>query len=134
MKASQMVTDGRPEQLRREVDESLRRLGTDRVELLYLHSPDQNDTNRRIGRAHSANCWTQARHSPSALRTARSSNSKPFTPFAPSPPCNCPTTCCSATSNSARFRGAAQNNIAVMVYWPLMKGLLAGKLPRDRLA
>jgi aryl-alcohol dehydrogenase-like predicted oxidoreductase len=25
-----------------------------------------------------------------------------------------------------------ENNIAVMVYWPLMKGLLAGKLPRDR--
>jgi aryl-alcohol dehydrogenase-like predicted oxidoreductase len=23
------------------------------------------------------------------------------------------------------------NNVAVMVYWPLMKGLLAGKLPRD---
>jgi aryl-alcohol dehydrogenase-like predicted oxidoreductase len=24
-----------------------------------------------------------------------------------------------------------ENNVAVMVYWPLMKGLLAGKLPRD---
>ena len=37
-----MVTDGRPEALRRECDESLRRLGTDRVELLYLHAPDEN--------------------------------------------------------------------------------------------
>src|SRR3954470_14413263 len=34
------VTDNRPEQLRSECDESLRRLGTDRVELLYLHAPD----------------------------------------------------------------------------------------------
>jgi aryl-alcohol dehydrogenase-like predicted oxidoreductase len=25
-----------------------------------------------------------------------------------------------------------ENGIAVTVYWPLMKGLLAGKLPRDR--
>ena len=24
-----------------------------------------------------------------------------------------------------------ENNVSVMVYWPLMKGLLAGKLPRD---
>lgn len=32
--------DGRPERLRREVEESLRRLGTDRVDLLYLHAPD----------------------------------------------------------------------------------------------
>ena len=36
----EMAPDGRPEQLRRECEESLRRLGTDRVELLYLHSPD----------------------------------------------------------------------------------------------
>ena len=37
-----MVTDGRPERLRLECDEVLRRLGTDRVELLYLHAPDEN--------------------------------------------------------------------------------------------
>src|SRR3954463_11074926 len=36
-----MVTDNRPERLRLECDESLRRLGTDRVELLYLHAPDE---------------------------------------------------------------------------------------------
>src|SRR3954465_10927491 len=35
-----MVTDNSPERLRRECEESLRRLGTDRVELLYLHAPD----------------------------------------------------------------------------------------------
>ena len=38
---SAMVNDGRPEVLRRECDESLRRLGTDHVELLYLHAPDE---------------------------------------------------------------------------------------------
>src|SRR3954466_2223873 len=35
------VTDGRPERIRTECDESLRRLGTDRIELLYLHAPDE---------------------------------------------------------------------------------------------
>jgi aryl-alcohol dehydrogenase-like predicted oxidoreductase len=34
------VVDGRAETLKREIDESLRRLNTDRVELLYLHAPD----------------------------------------------------------------------------------------------
>ncbi len=37
----EMVTDGRPERLRAECEESLQRLGTDRVELLYLHTPDE---------------------------------------------------------------------------------------------
>ena len=32
--------DGRPERIRAEVEESLRRLGTDRLDLLYLHAPD----------------------------------------------------------------------------------------------
>src|SRR5215475_675030 len=35
-----MQHDARPETLRRELDESLQRLNTDRVDLLYLHSPD----------------------------------------------------------------------------------------------
>ena len=34
--------DARPATLRRECEESLRRLETDRVELLYLHAPDPN--------------------------------------------------------------------------------------------
>src|SRR5262249_30294793 len=32
--------DARPETLKRQCDESLKRLGTDRVDLLYLHAPD----------------------------------------------------------------------------------------------
>ena len=40
--AGNMVYDARPATLRRECEESLRRLGTDRVELYYLHAPDPN--------------------------------------------------------------------------------------------
>jgi aryl-alcohol dehydrogenase-like predicted oxidoreductase len=36
------VLDGRPATLRRECEESLKRLDTDHVELLYLHAPDPN--------------------------------------------------------------------------------------------
>ena len=38
----QQAHDARPATLRRQCEESLRRLETDRVELLYLHAPDQN--------------------------------------------------------------------------------------------
>ncbi|MCR4413767.1 MAG: aldo/keto reductase, partial [Thermoguttaceae bacterium] len=36
----QQVKDGRPATLRRQCEESLRRLATDCVDLLYLHAPD----------------------------------------------------------------------------------------------
>lgn len=35
-------TDCRPETMRREVDESLKRLGTDHIDMLQLHEPDAN--------------------------------------------------------------------------------------------
>ena len=38
--AGRQTHDARPDTLRRECEESLRRLGTDRVELYYLHAPD----------------------------------------------------------------------------------------------
>lgn len=38
--AGERVVDGRPETLHRQCDESLQRLNTDHVELLYLHAPD----------------------------------------------------------------------------------------------
>ena len=36
------IHDASPAALRRECEESLRRLDTDRVELYYLHAPDKN--------------------------------------------------------------------------------------------
>ena len=36
------IKDGRPETIRRQCEESLRRLGTDWIDLYYLHAPDPN--------------------------------------------------------------------------------------------
>ena len=55
------VYDARPETLRRECEESLRRLRTDRVELYYLHAPDPRDAGGRIGRGDQAAAWTKGR-------------------------------------------------------------------------
>jgi aryl-alcohol dehydrogenase-like predicted oxidoreductase len=126
----EMVTDGRPQQLQAECEESLRRLGTDRVELLYLHAPDEN---------------VPVAESAGALRglleagKTRSVGVSNFTveqmeEFA----AVCPITAVQPPYNMLQ-RGIEQrtipwcreHNVAVMVYWPLMKGLLAGRLQRD---
>jgi len=46
---TQRVIDGRPKRLRAQCDESLQRLKTDYVDLLYLHCPDPNHAAGRIG-------------------------------------------------------------------------------------
>ena len=46
----QQTHDARPATLRRQCEESLRRLETDHVELLYLHAPDHERAGGRVGR------------------------------------------------------------------------------------
>jgi aryl-alcohol dehydrogenase-like predicted oxidoreductase len=126
----EFVTDGRPERLRAECEESLRRLGTDRVELLYLHTPDEN-----VPLAESAGALRELM----AAGKTRSVGVSNFTleqieEFA----AVCPIVAVQLPYNMLQ-RGIEQrtipwcreHNVAVMVYWPLMKGLLAGRLRRD---
>ncbi len=128
--AGERVIDGRPKTLRRECEESLRRLNTDWVELLYLHAPDPS---------------TPVSESAGALKELMDEGK----------------TRCVGVSNFdvgqlEEFHGACpisahqppynmlqrqieqdtlpwcrEHDVAVIIYWPLMKGLLAGRLPRD---
>ncbi|HVT28945.1 MAG TPA: aldo/keto reductase [Lacipirellulaceae bacterium] len=126
-----MVTDGRPERIRAECDESLRRLGTDRVELLYLHAPDE-----KVPIADSAAALRQLMEQGKTLSVGASNCTiEQMEAFAAS----CPITAVQLPYNMLQrdieqqaIPWCRERNIAVMVYWPLMKGLLAGKLPRDR--
>jgi len=127
---SEMVTDNRPDRLQAECDESLRRLGTDRVELLYLHAPDD-----RVPIAESAGAFRE-------LLDAGKTRSVGVSNFTveqmESFHVVCPISAVQMPYNMLQ-RGIEQqtipwcrgHNISVMIYWPLMKGLLAGKLPRD---
>jgi aryl-alcohol dehydrogenase-like predicted oxidoreductase len=127
---AEMVTDGRPERLKAECDESLRRLGTDRVELLYLHTPDEN-----VPLAESAGALSDLM----AIGKARSIGVSNFTvdqleEFSKV----CPITAVQPPYNILH-RGIEQRtipwcrerNVALMIYWPLMKGILAGKMNRE---
>lgn len=124
------VVDGRPETLRRELDESLRRLGTDRVELLYLHAPDP-----ATPLAESAEALRQLRQAGKARAIGVSNFTvEQLDEFH----AVCPITACQPPYNMLQ-RGIERDilpwcqarGIAVCVYWSLMKGLLAGRLDRD---
>ncbi len=127
---SEMVTDNRPERLRLECDESLRRLGTDHVELLYLHAPDD-----KVPLADSAGALRE-------LMEAGKTRSVGVSNFSieqlESCQAVCPITAVQMPDNMLQrdkeqrtIPWCRERNVAVMVYWPLMKGLLAGKLPRS---
>ncbi len=124
------VKDGRPATLRRECEESLRRLRTDRVELLYLHAPDprtpveesagelkrllEEGKTRSVGVSNFTLAQLQAFHAVC-----------PISAFQP------PYNMLQRQIEEDTLPWCRTQGVSTMVYWPLMKGLLAGKLARD---
>ena len=126
-----MVTDGRPERLRLECDESLRRLGTDRVELLYLHAPDPH-----VPLEESAGALRDLMQA-GETRSVGVSNFtieqlEAFAAVCPITAVQMPYNMLQRDIEQQTIPWCVERNIAVMVYWPLMKGLLAGRLPKDQ--
>jgi aryl-alcohol dehydrogenase-like predicted oxidoreductase len=126
----EMVTDGRPEVLRRECDESLRRLGTDRVELLYLHSPDEKvpieESAAALGALLAAGKTRSVGASNCTLEQLEA-----FHAVTPLAAVQLPYNMLQRDIEQRTLPWCRANGIAVTVYWPLMKGLLAGKFARD---
>ena len=124
--------DGSPATVKRQCDESLRRLQTDRVDLLYLHAPDPN-----VPLADSAGALLELLHAGKALSIGLSNASiEQLAEFA----AVCPVSAYQPHYNmlqreieASQLPWCRKNGVAVVVYWPLMKGLLAGKLPRDHI-
>jgi aryl-alcohol dehydrogenase-like predicted oxidoreductase len=124
-----MVTDNRPERLRLECDESLRRLGTDRVELLYLHAPDD-----KVPVADSAATLRGLMEEGKTLSIGISNftveQMEEFHGVCPITATQMPYNMLQRDIEKRTIPWCRERNIAVMIYWPLMKGLLAGKLQR----
>jgi aryl-alcohol dehydrogenase-like predicted oxidoreductase len=127
----QMAYDGRPKTLRRECEESLKRLQTDRVEIYYLHGPDPN-----VPVAESAAAIKRLIDEGKALSAGASNmNVEQLEAFAR----ECPLSAFQPPYNMLQRQIEAdtlpwcrERGVAVLVYWPLLKGLLAGKLCRDQ--
>ncbi len=113
-----------------ECDESLRRLNTDRVELYYLHAPDPETPI-----AESAAGLLKLKQAGKVLAVGASNLSlaqlQEFQAVCPLDAYQPPYNMLQRQIENEILPWSRQNQVSVMVYWPLMKGLLAGKLPRD---
>ncbi len=122
--------DGRPDTLRRQCEESLRRLETDRVELLYLHGPDpatpvaeSASALKKLMDEGKARCIGVSNLSLGQLEEFHAVC--PIAAFQP------PYSMLQRQIEKDTLPWCREHGVSVMAYWPLLKGLLAGKLPRD---
>lgn len=122
--------DGRPETLRRQCETSLQRLRTDVIDLYYLHAPDP-----QVPLAESAGALRDLLDA-GKIRAAGLSNCSveqlaEFLTVCPLSAYQPHYNMLQREIEASQLPWCVQHQVSVMVYWPLMKGLLAGKLPRD---
>lgn len=122
--------DARPITLKRECERSLIRLNTDRVELLYLHAPDPD-----VPIADSAGALRELLDAgktrsvgASNLTAAQLAEFQSICPLAAVQP---PFNMLQRQIEDDILPWCTANHVSAIIYWPLMKGLLAGKLARD---
>lgn len=126
------VHDASPATLRRECEESLRRLNSDRVELYYLHAPDKN-----VPLTESAGELKRLKDEGKVLAIGVSNvNFDQLEEFV----CECPIAAFQPPYNMLQrdiendtLPWCREHGVSVLVYWPLMKGLFAGKIRLDQL-
>jgi len=125
-----MTLDARPETLHRHFEESLRRLGTDYVDLLYLHAPDP-----KVPIAESAGALGELLHAGKTRAVGVSNVSlaqlEEFAAACPLSAYQPPYNMFQRQIEADTLPWCAAHDVSVIVYWPLVKGLLAGRLPRD---
>lgn len=124
------VRDGSPTRIKQECEESLKRLKTDYVDLLYLHAPDPN-----VPIQESAGALRELLES-GKVRSIGVSNVSTFEleQFA----AVCPLSAYQPHYNMLQreieldqLPWCINHEVSVICYWPLMKGLLAGQLKKD---
>ncbi|HEX3868919.1 MAG TPA: aldo/keto reductase [Pirellulales bacterium] len=124
------VVDGRPERLRFECEESLRRLETDHVELLYLHAPDP-----KVPIAESAGAlndlMSQGKTRAVGLSNASVEQLKEFSQACRLSAYQPKYNMLQREIEASQLPWCCEHRVSVMVYWPLLKGLLTGKFARD---
>ena len=125
-----LTHDARPETLRHQCEESLGRLGTDHVELLYLHAPDE-----KVPVAESAGglrrLIEEGKTRAVGVSNVTVAHLEAFAAECPIAAYQPPYNMLQRGIEADTLPWCREHNVAVLAYWPLMKGLLAGKLSRD---
>lgn len=122
--------DGTPQRLKRDAEECVRRLGVSYVDLMYLHTPDPHVPIEQSAAAIHDICKSGlARYA--AVSNVTADQAAKFHSV-------CPVVAIQPHFNMFQQEAvkellafAESNQIAMVCYWVLMKGLLAGKLRRD---
>jgi aryl-alcohol dehydrogenase-like predicted oxidoreductase len=124
------VIDCRPATLRRQCEESLERLATDHVELLYLHAPDPRTP---LAESAAELKKLQAEGKTRAVGVSNFSFAQlaEFHAVCPIAAVQPPYNMLQRDIERDVLPWCRERGIAVCIYWPLMKGLLAGKLARE---
>lgn len=124
------IRDGRHDSIRRHCEESLTRLQTDSVELYYLHAPDP-----QVPVAESAGAFREliaaGKIQSAGLSNATLEQLQSFHAVCPLSAYQPHYNMLQREIELSQLPWCVQNRVSVMIYWPLMKGLLAGKLSRD---
>ena len=125
-----MMHDAAPATLRRQCEESLRRLATDRVELLYLHAPDE-----KVPVAESAGALKklldEGKTRSVGVSNVTLAQLEAFVAECPLAAYQPPYNMLQRQIEDDTLPWCREHGVSVMVYWSLMKGLLAGRIGRD---
>ncbi|MGV3606866.1 MAG: aldo/keto reductase [Planctomycetaceae bacterium] len=124
------IQDASPTVLLRECDESLQRLQTDRIDLYYLHAPAPS-TSVAESAAAIRRLKKQGKIIAVGASNLTSAQLREFQDVCPLDAYQPPYNMLQREIEADVLPWCQKHNVAVMVYWPLLKGLLAGKLPRD---
>ena len=126
----QRIVDASPKQLTCDAEESLRRMGLEYVDLLFLHSPDPN-----VALCHSAEAMEKLCRRGLCRRigvcNVTQDQWKEFSSCVANAAIQCPLNLVQRQSQSQLIEPAGQAGQEVYVFWVLMKGLLAGKINRE---
>jgi len=122
--------DARPATIFRECEESLRRLGTDRVELYYLHSPDpQVPVDESAGAIRDLIDAGKVRYA--GASNCHLKQLQAFHAACPLTAVQLPYNMLQRDIEQQTIPWCQEHEISLVVYWALMKGLLAGRLTRE---
>jgi aryl-alcohol dehydrogenase-like predicted oxidoreductase len=124
--------DGRPERIRREVEESLGRLGTDHLDLLYLHAPDPA-VHLKLSMAELGRLRDEGLARAIGVSNVSLEQLVIAADACPLSACQLPYNMLQREIERDIVPWCRDHDVGIVAYWPLMKGLLAGGMARDRI-
>ena len=128
--AGERKLDARPETLKRHCGEILERLGVDRIDLLYLHSPDGVTSIERSAEA-LADLQREGKVWHVGVSNVDAEGLRRFASVARPAAVQLPLNMLQRETYEAIGPAMQELGVSYVAYWALMKGLLAGGMRRD---